>query len=168
MQLVDWLRLLHNGAMGSRLKCGGPTKCLYCYEAQKGRAVYRGHLTHGLRVTHTERGESLPLPRKTDPVTGSTTSSSGVLAPGLLGALPELWAFLTSSQFPDGSKRLPGKISFSCVSQAITLSLTDPETNSFVSRSGKDLDALLLLMEQGLAEGTLDFMTSRYPQRGRK
>jgi len=168
VQLYDWRLWQHNQSRAiKRLPCQVGGWCPFCYEAAKGRSAYRGHHTGGLRITW-KGGAQLPLPRKTDPATGTSTSSSGALVPGLLSGLPEIWAFLTSTAFPDGSKRHPGKVSFSFASQTITLSLTDVETNSFVSRSGRDLDALLLTVEQGLAEGSLDFQASKYPIKGRR
>lgn len=168
VQLVDWAEFRHDqGMVSSRRACTVGGWCPFCYEAQKGRAVHAGHFSGGLRITQ-KGGRPLPLPRKTDPVTGTSTSSSGALAPGWLSGLPEIWAFLTSTVFPDGSKRQPGKLSFSYGSGVITLSLTDVETNLFVSRSSRDMNEVLLGVEQGLLDSTLDWKASKYPSRVRR
>jgi hypothetical protein len=90
------------------------------------------------------------------------------LAPGWLSALPELWAFLSAESYPDGTKRLTGKISFSFGSGCLNVSLTDPTTNLFLTRSGRSMDDMLLGLEDGLANGSLEWKDSKYPSRGRR
>lgn len=141
--------------------------CPLCYEGRKGRAVHRGHFSGGLRIC-MKGGASLPLPQPKSTATAESTSSSGPLTLGWLLPLPELSAFLTSVTFPDGSKRQPGRLSFSYASGVITLSLMDPSSNHFVSRSSRSMDDLLLGLEEGLASSSLDWMPSKYPAKGRR
>jgi hypothetical protein len=154
--------------MANRLRaCCRDGPCPYCNEGRSGRAVHDGHFSGGLRTT-MKGGRPLPLPTKSTLTTGDATSSSGASVPGPFTALPELWAFLTAESLPDGTRRLAGKISFSCASLVITASLTDPSTGLYVARSNRSMDDLLLCLEEGLATSSLDWRASKYPSRGRK
>jgi len=110
----------------------------------------------------------LPLPTRQDAAGLKAGSLSGPCAPGLLKPYSELWAFLTTTQLPDGSKRLPGRISFSFARGVLSVSLTDEDTGLFVCRSGKVLDDVLLVLESGLAASELDWGVSKYPSRGKR
>jgi hypothetical protein len=110
----------------------------------------------------------MALPRKAAPVPGSESSTSSVLAAELLGPYSELWAFLTSRTFPDGTKRLTGKISLSCESGLLGLLLNDSETGSYAFLQGHGVSQLLEEAELRLSDGSLAWRVSKYPARGRK
>lgn len=104
----------------------------------------------------------MPLPRPAPQTDRNGSSSSAVSTPGLLSEFPELWAFLTLSAFPDGSRRQTGRMSFSYASGTVTVSLTDTHTGTYVCRTGKSPDDALQALESGLRTESLDWMASRY------
>jgi hypothetical protein len=110
----------------------------------------------------------LPLPTRTEKTVTNDGSSSRALIPGLLSNFPGLWEFLTSSQLPDGSKRLTGRMSFSCERGVVTLSLTDDETDQYLSRSGRSMDDALLAAELAYADPDADWAPCRYPSKRKR
>lgn len=107
----------------------------------------------------------LPLPRRSAGAGNSGSSTSRPLAAGLLLQYSELWAFLTTQRFEDGTKRLTGSLSLSCASGILGLSLSDTETGQYAFLQGNDLDVLLLEAEGRLGDGTMPWKASRYPGR---
>lgn len=108
------------------------------------------------------------LPMKKATQGNSTSSTSSVLVPGLLAAFSEIWAFLTATSYPDGSKRRTGRLSLSCESGQLKLSLSDDETAQYICLSSTSLDDALLAAEVGMAEGTLSWRESKYQGQGGK
>jgi hypothetical protein len=113
-------------------------------------------------------GGPLVLPRKSLSPNAGQSSSSSALITGLLSPYPELWAFLTASAHPDGTKRQTGRMSWSCERGCVKCSLTDEETNAFVCRSGSSVDELLALLERHLVAGTLEWIPSNQPARRKR
>jgi len=107
------------------------------------------------------------LPRKAASAENSGSSTSKSLAAGLLEQYSELWAFLTQTSFPDGTKRLTGKISWSCESGLLGLLLNDLETGSYAFLNGHGITELLEEAELRLSDGSLSWRASRYPARGK-
>jgi len=130
-------------------------------------AELRTVLCPGCRERHEPAGVDvcMALPRKSATADSSGTSTSSALAAGLLSEYSELWAFLTATTFPDGSKRQTGKISLSCESGMLGLLLTDAETSSYAFLNGNDVTSLLTEAELRLGDGTLSFRPSKYPGR---
>ena len=102
------------------------------------------------------------LPRKTAAADKSGSSSSSVLDAGPLLPYSELWAFLTATSHPDGMKRRTGKISLSCESAMLGLSLQDTETGQYAYLNGLSLSGLLEEVELRLTDGSIPWRTSRY------
>jgi hypothetical protein len=103
-----------------------------------------------------------PVPTKATRESLATSSGSNLKPNTTFASFPELWAFLTSCSCPDGSKRLPGKLSLSCECGLWTLLLTDPHTSLYACLTGSDLDDLVLMAEARLAESTMPWRASRY------
>jgi hypothetical protein len=119
------------------------------------------------RHSPSEVKSCMALPRKTALAETSESSTSSAMAAGLLSEYSELWAFLTAVTYPDGSKRLTGKISLSCESGQLGLLLTDPETQAYAFLNGKSLTDLLTDAELRLSDGSLSWRASKYPSRGK-
>jgi len=141
--------------------------CPFCYEGIRHRTYHKGHF-HYRTPSGRPRRFSLPLPTKTAPAGTNGSSSSVVLVAGPLDGLSEVWAFLTATAYPDGTKRLTGRLSFSCEKGVLSVSLTDQETSQYVIRSGRSLSDILLALEAGLASGDLDWAPSRWSGKGRR
>jgi hypothetical protein len=141
--------------------------CWKCNEQFEFLRAWPGHDGPRLRRWKGSRC-TIPLPTRSTKTNSSGTSSSGALVPGLLSAYPELWDFLTVSSLPDGTRRLTGRLSVTCERGVITVSLSDDETNQFVSRSGKSLDDCLKSAEAGMASGELEWAVSKYPTKRKR
>lgn len=109
-----------------------------------------------------------PLPTKQ--TRESLDSSSGLSAKpsSTFDSFPELWAFLTSSAFPDGTKRQTGKISLSFDSGMWNLVLTDVHTSLYACLTAQTVDDLVLMAEARLAESTMPWRPSNYTPKGRR
>jgi hypothetical protein len=103
---------------------------------------------------------ALPEKRAIAAVSGSSTSNA--LVAGLLTPFSELWAVLTAQAYPDGRKRLTGRLSLSCESSLLKVTVTDPETGLYGCLTGSSVDDLLLAIETGLADGTFPWRASSY------
>jgi hypothetical protein len=106
----------------------------------------------------------MALPRKTATVESSGSSTLSVLDAGPLTSFCELWAFLTLTSYPDGTKRATGKISLSCESGLLGLSLQDVETGQYGFLQGRSLQGLLEEVELRLDDGSLPWRPSKYGQ----
>lgn len=102
------------------------------------------------------------LPRKGAIAPGSESSTSNVLAAGLLTQFSELWAFLVSTTHPDGAARQTGSLSLSFERGLLALSLNDTETGQYAYLNGKSVDDLLLQAELRLSDGSMPWRPSRY------
>lgn len=121
------------------------------------------------RTVHlaSEVEQCMALPMRKAGANGTSSSTSNVAIGKLLAQYLETWAFLTSRTYPDGSKRLTGRLSLSCGSGGIILSATDDQTGLYCSLTGSTVDDLLLAFEAGLAAGDLPWRDSKYAK-GRK
>ena len=108
-----------------------------------------------------------PLPTKDDRKSLDSSSGSSVKMSSMFDGFPELWAFLTCYQLPDGCKRQGGKVSLSCEGSMWSLVLTDPHTSLYACLNGPDLEDLLLMAEARLGESTMPWRPSNYPRKGR-
>jgi len=131
-----------------------------------GRAQIRTVLCPWCRERHPpgEVKACMALPRKTATVASSGSSTSSALDAGPLTAFSELWGFLTLTSFPDGTKRRPGKISLSCESDLLGISLQDTETGQYAFLQGRNLNGLLEEVELRLDDGSLPWRPSKYTQ----
>lgn len=110
-----------------------------------------------------------PVPTKATAASLASSSGSSVKRSTTFDSFPELWAFLTSCECPDGSKRQQGKVSLSCNASMWSLILTDPHTSLYACLNGPDLDDLVLMAEARLAESTMPWRQSVFaPGKGRK
>lgn len=110
----------------------------------------------------SEVEKCMSLPRKIAPASSCGESSSNALAAGLLTAFPEIWAFLTSRNYPDGSKRRTGRLSLHCGLDGMVLSATDEETGLYTTLVAKSLDDALLELETGMAADSVHWRVSRF------
>lgn len=108
----------------------------------------------------------MALPRKTVSAEGSGSSTSNALVAGPLSEYSELWAFVTQTAYPDGTKRRTGRLSLSCESGMLGLLLTDDETGQYAFLNGRDVTGLLTEADLRLGDGSLSFRPSRF--NGRK
>jgi hypothetical protein len=104
----------------------------------------------------------MALPEKRSKPTSSTESSSSALDAGFLTPFSEIWAFLTVTVYPDGRKRKTGRLSLSCDSDGIRLSLSDEETGQYASFLNPSVDDLFLAFEEGLGDGSVPWRVSKY------
>ena len=104
----------------------------------------------------------MALPEKRAIVGASASSTSSALGAGLLTPFSELWAVLTATSYPDGRPRLTGRLSLSCESSLLKLTLTDNQTGHYACLTGSSLDDLLLSMEAGLSDGTCPWRLSTF------
>lgn len=126
-------------------------------------------LCHHCRDRHraSEVPTCMALPTRKAPAERSTSSTSSALAAGLLTPYSEIWAFLTATAYPNGAKRRTGRLSLSCESASLRLSVTDEETGLYATFQGSSLDDCLLAFEAGLAAEEVPWRESKYAK-GRK
>lgn len=131
------------------------------------RVVVWGVLCWWCRQQHSpaEVETCMALPERRADANGSTSSTSSALVAGPLKPLPELWAFLTATSYPDGRKRRTGRLSVSFESGMLGLLLTDDETGQYAFLNGRNLDDLLAEAELRLGDGSLSFKVSKYNRR---
>jgi hypothetical protein len=109
-----------------------------------------------------EVGLCMVLPRRSQSNETKRSSSSAALVPGVFKELPELWAFLTASTYPDGGKRKTGRLSFSFDAGNVVLSLNDPESNQYVTLSGLSVPDLLETAELKMVADELAWRKSKF------
>lgn len=139
------------------------------------------HLVPGLRVEvwecprcdldwllHERSVLVCPIPTKATRESLDTSSGSSVQRSSTFDSFPEIWAFLTLTVAPDGSKRIPGTLSLSFGGGVWTLALTDPTTGLYCPLSSQVIDDLVLMVEARLAEGTIPWKVSKYPPKGNR
>ena len=116
-----------------------------------------------------ERRVSLcPLPTKATADSLASSSGSNVTRSSTFASFPELWAFLTCYESPDGGKRQGGKLSLSCERGLWSLALTDPSTSLYACLNAPSLDDLILMVESRLAESTMPWRPSNFTPKGRR
>ncbi len=93
---------------------------------------------------------------------GSGTSSSSARVGELLAQFSELWEFLSGSTYASGKPRLTGHLSLRCEQEGVKVTLTDPSTHSYCTRTGESLDDVLLALEVALKEGSLKWLPSSF------
>lgn len=109
----------------------------------------------------------MALPRKVAGVSPNGSSGSNVLRAGLLSDFCELWAFLTATSYPDGQKRLTGRLSLSSEHGQLGLLLNDDDNGQYCFLNGDSLDDMLLAVETGLAGSTLSWRPSKWAKKGK-
>jgi len=126
-------------------------------------------LCHFCREMHpaAEVEQCMVLPRKEDVKGHLNGSASSALDPGPWKQYSELWSFLTSTTYPDGSQRATGRMSFSFESGFLRLSLNDDETGSYATLQSRSILTILEEAELRLADGSLSWKPSKYAQRGK-
>ena len=93
---------------------------------------------------------------------GSDLSSSAVSQGELLSQFSELWEFLSGSTYASGKPRLRGSLSLRLDADGVKVTLTDPSTRAYCTRSGKSLDDTLLALEVALKDGSLKWLPSSF------
>jgi hypothetical protein len=109
-----------------------------------------------------------PLPTKATAESLASSSGSSVKGSSTFASFPELWAFLTCYESPDGGKRQGGKLSLSCERGLWSLALTDPSTSLYACLNAPSLDDLILMVESRLSESTIPWRPSNYTPKGRR
>lgn len=110
----------------------------------------------------------MALPRKSASVENSPSSTSSALDAGLLRQYSEIWGFLTSTAYEDGTSRRTGRLSLCFESGILKLSLNDEETGQYACLSGRQMDGILTEVELRLADGTMPWRASQYQRKGRR
>jgi hypothetical protein len=96
-----------------------------------------------------------------------STSSWTARMPPWLSQYPEIWEFLSKRSYKDGTPRQTGKVTLSLNSDGIQITLTDPSSSAYCSRSYPTLEDGLLALEVGLADSSLAWRASG-PPKGKK
>jgi hypothetical protein len=109
-----------------------------------------------------------PLPTKETRDQLVTSSGSNLKPNKTWESFPELWAFLTCEQSPDGGVRQGGKLSLSYEQGLWKLVLTDVHTSLYACLTGQDPDGLVLMAESRLSESGVPWRKSSYPQARKK
>lgn len=149
-----------------QLASSGQIWCPLCYEAKKGRSFHRGH--YGYRAPRAQGVSCMPLKKP------SGNNSSGRLSPSLdsggmtLRAFPTLLEFLVLSTWDDGSPRQPGTLLLFTDGSQWKACLKDKAGPRVSFVTGSDLDTLLLTVEEGLKEDSLDWRADRPQQQNRR
>lgn len=110
----------------------------------------------------------MALPRKIATVEGCSSSTLSASDAGPLKPYSELWAFLTQTTFEDGSKRQPGKLSLSCESGNVGLSLNDGETGQYAFLEAANLTDLLKDANKRLEENRVPWRASKWASEGKR
>jgi len=162
---MTWLEAVELTAMGGKVRPSPEHNPGMTYPA----VVIRKVLCCFCREMHSpgEVEQCMVLPRKEDVKGQLNGSASTALDPGPLKQYSELWSFLTSSTYPDGTPRLTGRISLSFESGMLRLSLNDDETGSYATLNSRSYLTILEEAELRLADGSLSFKPSKYAQKGR-
>src|SRR5664279_4969715 len=92
----------------TRTVCIG-TQCMWLPVELQGCQSCQGEYRHTKGMVSV-----CPLPTKETAASLVSSSGSSVTRSTTFDSFPELWAFLTCYQCPDGSKRQGGKLSLSC------------------------------------------------------
>jgi len=89
--------------------------------------------------------------------------SSATVAQGkLLADYSNIWEFLTSTSWSDGTSRIPGSLSLKLTSGSLQVTLTDPSTATYCCRSALVLEDALTALEMAFLDGTLGWRRSSY------
>jgi hypothetical protein len=93
----------------------------------------------------------------------SSGQSSCTVAQGkMLAEYSNIWEFLSSTSWSDGTSRIPGSLSLKLTSGALQVTLTDPSTATYCCRSGQTLDDALASLELAFLDGSLGWRKSEY------
>lgn len=142
----------------------------HALDIQKANDVWQAPVVPGVilcwwcRSYHSpgEVDKCMALPEKRATVGASESSMLNALDAGPLKQYCELWAVLTATTYPDGRRRQTGRLSLSCESSLLKVTVTDQETGQYACLTGGSLDELLLALEMGIADGTCPWRPSSY------
>lgn len=88
---------------------------------------------------------------------GSPADSRLVRTSTLFSAMPTILEFLSVQQWDDGATRASGRLSLFVESGRWKACVSDPDGKRIAFVSAEDLDSLLLTVEVGLEQDTLDW-----------
>lgn len=151
---------------GSQLSLPGCKRCRPC--SLVGADVARCSICGPGWLLRESLVPMCPLPTKQTRESLDTSCGSTAKPSSTFDSFPELWAFLTSSLFPDGTKRQTGKMSLSFDSGIWSLVLTDLHTQLYACLNAPSVDDLILMAEARLAESTMPWRASNYGPKGRR
>lgn len=78
---------------------------------------------------------------------------------------PEIWDFLVATSYDDGGERVPGSLVLFRDGPHVKGCLSDKDAELVAFVSGQSMEALLVAMEEGLAEDSLDWRAQRPARR---
>jgi hypothetical protein len=139
-----------------RNKCKLSGWCPLCYSGGRGRGAYRGHL--GFREVRPPRLESYEMA-----VRRSAAASSGVpdgqacSDPSWSSRWPDLAAHLFDTKFEDGSPRATSTLMVLAELGVVKACLNDREEGRSSWVSGRTVDEVLELLDNGLRTDGLDW-----------
>lgn len=141
------------------LVLSGQLWCGLCYEAKRERRQIAGH---GRKHGRASKDKKWMLLKKPSANGSSGGSSSKPICHGtILSAFPALLEFLTLSTWEDGSPRKPGTLLIFLDGGTWKACLKDKNGPRVCFVSCPDLDGLLLAVEQGLIDDSLDWRPDR-------
>jgi hypothetical protein len=122
-------------------------------------------LCHWCRGRHpaSEVAKCMVLPRKVVDAPNSASCTLSASDAGPLRPFVELWGFLTQEVYEDGAKRQAGKLSLSCESGVLGLSLSDVDNGQYAYLEGASLQEVLKDAEKRLVEGRVPWRASKWP-----
>jgi hypothetical protein len=88
------------------------------------------------------------MKRRSTPAVGHTVQAALPAASTILAKLPAIRAFVTDTQYDDGTPRTPGYLTIRNRGIAFEITLYDPDSGTRLPLRAPDLDKLLLLIEQ--------------------
>lgn len=134
--------------------------CWLCYEGVRGRAYHRGH--YGYRASR-QPGWSRAMSKlvKVENVSVEAVAGQGVGSASLAGQVQTLVDFVSMTLWDDGSKRKAGSFSVFYEGGCWKSWLNDKEANKTTVVAAASLPSLLVVIEQGLASGKLDWRTPK-------
>jgi hypothetical protein len=168
VQLLAWTAVHLSGirsqdireAMSHYLECLRSGEwCPLCYEGKKGRAAHRGHF--GFRP-HRKVVTCMPLLKRE--TTSSTPGSTGAAADGSTAfwkRLPDLYAFLSVSSWPDGKSRVPGTVLIFTDGSVWKCCLNDKDQNLVAFVSGPTIEKALEAAEKAVGDPGADWRVSQ-------
>lgn len=139
-----------------------PGWCGLCYANRRGRANYSGH--YGYRVRRPLEWESVSMVlRRRDVAASSGSEGQGPVEDGFSTLYPNVWEMVSSSAYPDGSRRVMSTLLLFCDGGLVKACLNDRDQGLTAWCSGESVSACLRTLETGLAGDTLEW---RKPVKG--
>ncbi len=130
--------------------------CGMCYSNIRGRAAYRGHLAYRPRIIPSGEGIGMAL-KKRDAALADSGGVVGIAAGKWGVAYPNLWEFMTSTKYADGSPRVLGSLTVFVDAVCLKACLNDRDSSLVAFASAETMEGLWAALERGLKDDSLDW-----------